>query len=87
MIKRDKNFRMAKQIKRQLAVLFQPFRSQYKNLMNSLILTIYLVYLEYEKNLWTTTTTTTTEQQAPDLGKMLINEAGLNVLTYSNLHP
>jgi hypothetical protein len=35
MIKRDKNFRMAKQIKRQLAVLFQPFRSQYKNLMIS----------------------------------------------------
>ena len=33
MIKRDKNFRMVKQTKRQLAMLFPPLRGQYKNLM------------------------------------------------------
>jgi len=33
MTKRDKNFRMAKQTKRRLALLFPPLRGYYKNLM------------------------------------------------------
>jgi hypothetical protein len=33
MMKRDKNFRMAKETKRRLALLFPPLRGQYKNLM------------------------------------------------------
>ena len=33
MTKRDKNFRMAKETKRRLALLFPPLRGQYKNLM------------------------------------------------------
>ena len=31
--------------------------------------------------------TTTTEQQAPDLGQVHSNAAGLNVITGANLHP
>jgi hypothetical protein len=33
MTKRDKNFRMAKETKRRLALLFPPHRGYYKNLM------------------------------------------------------